>query len=154
MTREEILNLFDYDRERGILIWKNPPEPNRKRLMGKIAGTIDKDGYRVLMFKKKCFKIHRLIWFLENGTWPKIVDHIHGLEKGDMIFNLREVTHRQNTSNTYRHRAGKLVGTFWDKRTKKWVSHIRKDGRQKILGRFFTEFEAHQKYMKELQNVG
>jgi hypothetical protein len=152
-TREEILELFDYDRTLGTLIWKNPPEPNRKRLLGKVAGTFDKHHYRIVMIKKQCFKVHRVVWFLETGKWPHIVDHLTGSVLDNRFKNLRDCNVRQNCSNTYRHRDGKLVGAHWHKRQQVWRSHFSKNGKQVHLGNFKTELEAHKAYRRELQNA-
>lgn len=101
---EEISFLFNYDASRGVLIWKNAPEPNKKRLNGKVAGTIDKNGYLIVMIKKQCFKVHRVIWFWEHDQWPEIIDHINGDPRDNRIENLRDVDHTANMRNTYRHR--------------------------------------------------
>lgn len=145
--------LFNYDKKNGLLLWKNPPEPNRKRLFGKIAGTIDKDGYRIVMIEKKCFKVHRLIWFIEHGAWPKKIDHINGNCSDNRIENLRAVNHRQNMQNMKRHRNGRLVGAHFNKKEKIWKSHIVRNGKQIHLGNFRTEVEAHRRYMEELTRV-
>lgn len=157
-TSEEILHLFTYDKERGVLIWRNPPQPNTKRLLGKIAGTLDKDWYNCVMIKRKMFKVHRVIWFLEKGEWPEaVIDHINGTKHDNRIENLRKCNHRENMQNMYRHREGRLLGAHWHKRSQTWHSSITIKNRKQIhLGSFSSALEAHEAYMKkssELQNA-
>lgn len=149
MERSELLKLVTYNREEGKLYWWNPPQPNTKRLMGKEAGTINVHGYSILMYRKKGYLIHRLIWLIEKGTWPKgVVDHINGIKTDNRIENLRDVTFTQNTRNTYRHRAGKLLGTGWHKNHKRWRAFMRVNGKQVHLGLYDSEQEAHRAYLR------
>ena len=41
-----------------------------------------------------------------------------------------------------------IKGVSWDKHNKKYLAHIRINGKTKTLGRFKTESEAHEAYMK------
>lgn len=79
---------------------------------------------------------------------PKELDHIDGDPSNNVISNLREVTHRENSSNRPEHRKGKLIGTTYDKARRKWISQIQIDGKMRNLGRFDTELEAHEKYLE------
>jgi hypothetical protein len=70
------------------------------RVRGSIAGTVWKNGYRVITIDRKHYKAHRLIWFYMTGKWPHIVDHIN-LDKTDNRWcNLRECTQAQNQYNS------------------------------------------------------
>lgn len=143
------LSLFYYDREKGELYWTNPPQPNTKRLKGKLAGTINRDGYLNVTHMKQGFRVHRIIWYLEKGYWPeRVIDHIDGNKLNNKISNLRECSHTENMRNTYRHRAGKLLGTGYHKQHQKWRAFMRRDGRQIQLGMFNSEIEAHQAYLR------
>ncbi len=88
--------------------------------------------------------MHRILMRNPEGM---CIDHINGNSLDNRKSNLRTVTTRENTQNQKIHRSGKLVGTTFDKSTKKWMAQIF-DKKRKFLGRFETEHEAHQAYMK------
>lgn len=154
ITRERLLHLFSYDRDRGILIWKNPPKQN-PYLIGKRAGTehIDRNGkvYLRVCINKKRFMVHQVICLIETGTLPDLVDHIDGNTLNNEFENLRITTNRLNQHNRNRHREGRLVGASWCKTRNKWQSHIQIKGRSIALGRFNTEKEAHHRYLSALK---
>jgi hypothetical protein len=57
-----------------------------------------------------------------------------------------------NSQNHTSHRNGRLVGTCFDKQKVKWRAQIEVDGKQKTLGYFLTEAEAHQAYLEAVAN--
>lgn len=147
----ELLARLSYDRTKGVFYWIDALEPNRKRLMGRIAGTVDKNGYRVLTFKKRMYKVHRMVWFVEKHHLPAgaVIDHINGDLLDNRIENLRLVSHTTNMRNTYRHRAGKLLGCGFHKASNSWRAFARINGRQVHIGQGFpTERAAHLAYLK------
>lgn len=151
-TKDFLLHLFIYDASKGVLIWKNPPKQNAY-LIGLPTKTTEVNGYKCVTILKKSYKVHRIIWFLENEKWPRVIDHIDGNKTNNKISNLRSVSERVNQQNQYRHREGKLVGTSFRKTTGKWRSLIKVKGKQKELGTFNTEEEAHQRYLQELRTL-
>jgi len=155
LTKEFLLWLFYYDRENGKLYWKNHWAFNRaKALIGKEAGTVNLDGYLKITIDYKIYSIHTIIYFIENNIWPPIVDHIDGDKLNNKITNLRSVTQRKNVQNLDKHRSGKLVGAIKIKGYDEWRSRIHVDGKQRHLGYFNTELEAHQRYVQELKARG
>jgi hypothetical protein len=153
ITRERILHLFLYDGSRGQFYWLNPPVQNQY-LLGELVGSLQKNGELVAGIDNKLFKIHRLIWFLEYGTWPKMIDHLNGVRSDNRIENLRGVDSRANQQNRYYHREGRLVGAGFHKQHRRWRSSIMISGRTKHLGYFETEMEAHQRYLVEIERRG
>ncbi len=157
LTKNFLLDLFEYDRERGVLIWKNHwYPPTLSMVKGKSAGSISKKNhtnYLLVGIKNKHYGIHQLIWFIEKGKWPTEIDHIDGNGLNNYIGNLREVTHRENHHNRKRHRSGKLVGASFHAFAGRWRAHIQIKGKNKYLGHFDTEREAHKAYLNELQHV-
>ena len=75
-----------------------------------------------------------------------VVDHIDGNKLNNQPENLRIVTVRQNAQNQHTHRAGRLVGCYYNKPTKKWMAYIEIDGKKKNLGYFDSELAAHNAY--------
>lgn len=156
ITKEFLLHLFHYDRNQGVLFWKNPGKFHM-RFKGKLAGRVELDGaiyYRQISIKNKLYLSHRLIWFLEYEYWPKLIDHIDGDGLNNRIDNLREVTNRKNGQNHRQHRKGKLVGAQWRKNQGFWTSQIRVENKTIHLGCFTTEHAAHERYMTELKERG
>jgi hypothetical protein len=152
MIKKELLQLFEYKRERGVLVWKSHwDKSTSSRLVGTVAGTFDEYGYRVVRLKRRGYKIHQIIWFLETGFWSKEIDHKDGQRANNHIENLREVDRRGNAQNRKRHRSGRLVGAT--KRKGGWESRISIDGQLRCLGTFRTELEAHRRYFQELNDV-
>lgn len=81
------------------------------------------------------------------------VDHIDGDGLNNQRYNLRITTIRKNQHNRNEHRNGKLVGCSLHKPSGRWIARIRINGPQKVLGRFDTELEAHEAYMKALEDL-
>ena len=79
-----------------------------------------------------------------------VTDHIDGNKLNNQLENLRIVTVSQNNQNTYKHRAGRLVGCSYHKLAKKWQSQITIDGKSKHLGLFESELAAHECYLEAL----
>lgn len=147
-TNNQIAKLFTYYRIEGVLRWKEPAYFRRTDLIGEIAGGKDGRGYLSVRINKKAYKIHRLIWFIEYGTWPKMIDHIDGDPSNNFILNLRASDDTKNQHNRKSHRKGKLVGAHWNKRNQVWTSSIRINKKPVFLGRFDSEIKAHKAYMK------
>lgn len=124
-----------------------------RRLVKNIAN--DSDGYCRVKFKGRKVQYHRIIWILLNGDIPvgMEVDHIDGDRLNNDINNLRLVSHRENSQNRVEHRNGKLVGCYYNKRDRKWYAKIQVNGKQKHLGYFPTEQEAHDIYKKTLMEL-
>ena len=147
--------MFDYDKDRGQLIWKNPPK-FQPQLVGKVAGTVQHHGHTSYNFVKingKPRLVHRLIWIIEKNEQPDCIDHIDGNGLNNHISNLRNVNKSENNKNKKVHRSGQLFGCTQNKRNGKWIAQIRINGKQKTLGTFKTQIEAHQKYLEALNAV-
>lgn len=154
LNKEYLLDLFRYDKKRGILIWKNHWHLAAiTRLRNKEAGSYNK-GYRRVKIKNQLYSIHRLIYFLETSRWLKEniqIDHLNGNKSDNTFKNLRPVNNRENQQNRKSHRKGKLVGTCWDKSRQRWAAQININYKHYNLGRFDTEIEAHQRYLEALE---
>ena len=86
-----------------------------KRLSGKKAGSINKNGYRTISVFGKVYYAHRLAFAFLNNRWPKKeIDHIN-LNRAD---NRRENLRR--TSQTENQLRAKGGGVRWHKQMKKW----------------------------------
>ena len=144
---EDLQKYLQYNSNSGIFSWIK--KTGAKAVVDKFAGRSDKDGYIVIQFKQKKYFAHRLAWLFAHGEWPKnCIDHVNGIRSDHRIENLRDVSKRENSSNKQSNRSGKLQGCSYSKNAKKWHSRIWINNKNKHLGYFYTEIEAHNAYNK------
>ncbi len=109
---------------------------------------------RSVIISKGNYTTERLHWYIVGKPIKEYcIDHINGNSLDNRYCNLRIVTNRENQQNRKSHRNGRLVGCYYHKRDKKWISQIVLNGKQKCLGYFNTELEAHNRYKKELVKI-
>lgn len=139
---EKILETFHYDSEQGKLFWKIKRSQNTK--IGDEAGWITSDGYRKVRFDQKEIRTHRIIFFIEHGFVPDVIDHINGNRLDNTITNLRACSKSQNGMNRGRQKncSSGISGVCWNKAANKWQAYIKVNGRQIYLGVFLNKQEA------------
>lgn len=151
ITAEFIRNLVDYDPETGVFTYREDRICGRGRVnikAGDVAGTKRPNGYRLININLKPMLSHRLAWLHFYGEWPKnVIDHINGDPSDNRIKNLRDVTFAENMQNIRKspssRKIGTLLGASLYKPTNRWRAYLRVDNKQKHLGYFATEEEAH-----------
>ena len=80
-----------YRRQRTTLYWR---ETGKK---------LDRWGYFNIIFEHKQYLVHRFVFLIATGDWPKDqVDHINGAKADNRWVNLRDVTAQQNQANQHR----------------------------------------------------
>ena len=97
----------------------------------------------------KVFRLHRVIWALVYGEWPKIdVDHINCVRDDNRLSNLRLATRHQNLANTGVRKTNKLgiKGVHLHKAPDTYRSIIRVRGQRIDLGLFKTPEAAGAAY--------
>lgn len=161
-----VVDALEADFETGVLRWKERPAAHfntkkghaiwSSKYPGKVAGTKSTDGYIRISFTlhgmRSPLLAHRVIWFLRTQTWPVTVDHKNMVRHDNRIKNLRAATYAENNVNRPAIRNG-LKGATFDKGTGLYVAQINVQGKNKFLGRFPTEEEAHFAYTRAAQTV-
>jgi hypothetical protein len=117
---DEITENLIYDKATNSFFWrersfgkgKRTDSVWKSRFAGKRAGSVRKNGYRVIVINRRHFGEHRLVWFIETGEWPPQIDHLDGDRLNNSLSNLRAANPRINGKNvgkTRRNRSG-VVG--------------------------------------------
>jgi len=107
LTHARLTEVLFYCPETGI--FRHIDRPVRRsygdvqinlRFSGKIAGTINKHGYRIISLDNRKYKAHRLAWFYVHGRWPvDQIDHINRCPGDNRLVNLREASPSLNSLN-------------------------------------------------------
>ena len=148
LSQMRVQELLSYDAQSGVLTWR-VARVNHVQA-GAVAGSRNPRGYVTVGIDGRIYRAHRVAWLYAYGSWPKDqIDHINGDKSDNRLVNLRDVTHRTNQENMPAiRRSGKLLGTHFNKRHKKWLATINVDSKVLRLGNFGTEQEAHAAYLK------
>jgi hypothetical protein len=100
--------------------------------------------------KVRFFSKHRLVKLAHDPTFDifdvspsNYIDHKNHTRDDNSNDNLRVVTQQQNCFNR-----SNVKGYHWDKKRKKWKAEIMIDKKTKYLGRFNTEEDARNAYLK------
>lgn len=147
-TKNFFENYFKYDKGTGEFYWL----VNRgSACVGDLAGTIRRDGYRVIKLMGKQYTCHRLAWLFDTCSWPtKSLDHINRTKIDNRISNLRLATFSQNSGNSQvrSDNTHGSKGLFWRKDRKKWRVLIGHEGKRLYLGLFEKKEDAAAAYDK------
>jgi hypothetical protein len=147
VTQTRLREVLTYDPATGVFRWKNNTRATRA---GQIAGCVFRGRYIAISVDSVKYLAHRLAWLYIHGAWPSVdVDHRDGDGFNNRISNLREAVNTINPQNIRRRRQGLpgLLGTRFNGRL--WQSLLWVDGRQRYLGGFSTEQEAHSEYVRQ-----
>lgn len=151
--------LFSYEPETGELLWKERPADHflrdvdcrhfNKRCAGKPAGSLNNLGYLKVVFtyrgSRYRFSAHRVIFFMQTGRWPFLIDHADGNPSNNAWSNLREATYQDNCRNRHGGRLNKS-GLKWvqaNKNGRGFSVRTSMNGKAICLGTFATAEEAH-----------
>jgi len=140
LTQEYLKKLFEY--QAGLLYWRIKPSPRIN--IGAQAGCVDKNGYRIIRINKQNYKAHRIIFFMFNGYWPEMVDHINGNKDDNRIENLRAADQHTNQYNRGipKNNSSGVRGVYWNKSANKWQAYCWVDGVNHHIGVYTDLNEA------------
>lgn len=94
LKHNRLLEQLKYDPLTGVFTWL----VTRNRItQGDVAGSVSKEGYRVIRIDGEHHKAHRLAWFYVHGSWPSgIIDHKDGNKDNNKIKNLRDTSQAEH----------------------------------------------------------
>jgi len=95
--------------------------------------------------KSKRIYMHRQIMDTPEDL---VCDHVNHDGLDNRRGNLRNCTTSQNNANRRcaPTATSQYLGVSWDKRRRKWVAYIKKEGKQRFLGSFDSEIDAAKAY--------
>lgn len=144
--------VLSYDEKSGELRWEKHPSIRHQRFNGKIAGSVNKQGYVVVSLYNYPFRAHRVIWaMINNGISDnEYIDHINGVKSDNRISNLRLATEAENHQNQKlckRNTSG-VKGVIWEASRGMWRCQIMKNRKSYLIGRF-KDIESAKKAMEK-----
>lgn len=162
LSPERLRNLFQYDPEKGHLVWRERPREHfandgrwkawNKTYAGTLALNACTDGrYLRGTIGSVAYYAHRVIWAVVTGEWPHgEVDHIDMNKKNNAWANLRIATRQQNMRNrpALSRNATGLKGVCKCHRSERWIAQISIKGKNCTIGRFGCPTAAYLAYVK------
>tara|TARA_R110002167_G_C12361051_1_gene623164 strand:- start:54 stop:620 length:567 start_codon:yes stop_codon:yes gene_type:complete len=150
---------LSYVPENGDLVWKDGASSinNKSRVAGSVAGTVNTQGYLVISMWSKgnylLYRAHRIVWFLNYGEVPSLLDHINRNKLDNRVENLRPTTHSLNGRNTNKRVrvTSKYKGVYYNKINKSYTSSIRANNKMTHIGTSKSEKELAEMYDKWIE---
>jgi hypothetical protein len=138
---------------------KYPSTVKEKILKPLLIGSIGKQYYALGLYKDGkgvTMRIHILVAMVflghvPDGTHKIVVDHIDNNKLNNHVSNLQLISQRENLSKDKKNGTSKYTGVSWRKASNKWRSQIRVGDKNKDLGCFTSEEEAHEVYQNALK---
>jgi hypothetical protein len=152
VTCARLREVLHYDDQTGEFRWLKRMSPRASA--GHIAGSLNRDGYRLIAIDGRSYPAHRLAWLYVTGKWcPLVIDHRDGDPANNRWNNLRRATRSQNSANrrVYRNNGWGLKGVSLHRG--RWCAAICKKGRKHFLGCFSTPQTAHAAYVKAARRL-
>jgi hypothetical protein len=150
-SREYIASLLEYEAGTGIFRWTKTRVGARA---GKIAGTLDANGYLKIRIYGRFYMAHRLAWLFAYGHWPDgPIDHINRSPSDNRLPNLRACSAAENNRNTgaRRDNTSGVKGVGWNRQKGAWRVRIKAAGKE-VHGGFFKDIEDAKRAIRELRN--
>ena len=145
----QLRELLSYNPETGIFNWAR--KNGKVYRYGKVAGTINSQGYCQIMIDLVIYRAHRMAWAYVTGQWPEHeIDHVNGDRLDNRFCNLRQATRTQNGRNLgmKKNNTSGYRGVTWDAQSQRWKAQITVNRKQIHIGLFDTPKEAHVAYCK------
>jgi hypothetical protein len=142
ITQERLKQLLEYNKKTGLFHWHCTGQGRKK---DRVAGTVNDNGYLMIMIDKKGYRAHILALLYITGEAPPLdVDHINHDRLDNSFGNLRKVSRKENLKNRSvgsNNKSG-VIGVSWAKEREKWNARIGTDKGYKNLGYFTNKKDA------------
>lgn len=123
--------------------------------------AISKVGYYDVVLckdkKTKTYKVHQLVAMAYLNHTPCgykfVVDHINDNYLDNRVENLQIVTQRENVFKTQGKYSSQYKGVSFIKKYNKWMATIYFNKKNKNLGYFENEYDAHLAYQNKLKEI-
>lgn len=146
LTAERAREVLSYDPDNGTLIRRVSLGSRSKK--GSTAGTVNKGGYLVTQVDGKLYYVHRLVWLIHYGEWPRLIDHINGNRSDNRASNLRSVSRFENAQNLIRPKRTNTSGYLGVSRRKNgWFAQIVAGPIHQWVGPFECPEQAYIAYL-------
>jgi len=147
LTYERLRELLNYDPLTGIFTWKERfnKDGKRNKCSGKVAGSLDSNGYISIRIDRKLYFGHRLAWLYTQGYIPEHqIDHKNRIKNFNGIKNLREASQACNMQNCKinKNNTSGIKGVYWSRKAKKWQAYITRNKKYIHLGYFNNRLDA------------
>jgi hypothetical protein len=127
----------------------------------KLKQRISRTGYSLttLIKDKKAIthSTHKLVCMAFLNHKPcghkLVVNHINRIRTDNRLENLELITQRQNCFFKTEKSTSKYVGVYLRNDNNKWSAQITTNGKQKTLGSFLNEIDAHYAYQNAILNL-
>lgn len=107
--------------------------------------------------KKISYSVHSLVAcsFLNHtpGSCSNVVNHINFNRCDNRLVNLEIIPNRENTNKKHLSSTSKYTGVSFRKDRGKWKATIFINKKNRFLGNFNSELEAHHAYQKALAEI-
>jgi len=144
LTQKRLKEVLRYNQDTGAFTWNE--KISRKVVVGKEAGSLNRNlGYIYISIEGVRYLAHRLAWLYTSGAWPKRqIDHIDHNRENNSIYNLRDVSHQENSMNQKMRisNTSGYIGVMMEKRRGLWRSEICVNGKGIFLGYFTNKQDA------------
>lgn len=148
LTQEYLKSVLHYSPDTGV--FTNMVTRSNRAVKGKIASSVNVQGYLRIGILGKTYLAHRLVWLYMYGEFPTIIDHINGNKVDNRLENLRECTASQNLHNREKPSSNTsgYKGVYKYKKTDRFYSQIMLNGKGIHLGIWDSAKDAHNAYKK------
>lgn len=160
ISPRELRRYLRYNARTGQFYWRISPAPNKKFLIGRVAGCICMPtAYVYIKIYGQGYLAHRLAWLYMNGVWPPDhIDHKNGVRHDNRWSNLRIAGWGRNAQNRPPKKGTKFglkgIAYMNDRfRRKPFAAKIGANGKTHRLGYFRTPAEAHAAYCVAAQKL-
>ena len=133
ITQERLHEMFEY---RDGSLYRKISLGRTKA--GDKVGFVNDKGYVAVNIDKQCIALHRIVWMMQHGEMPTLIDHIDGNRQNNKIENLRLADRFQNAHNKQMHsnNTSGVKGVYWHQKAKKWKAQVYCHHKKHDLGLF------------------